>query len=144
MIELFCHLLGDYFLQSDWMAVNKTREWSICLLHAMIYATVFFVAMIFKYLPLKFYAFLVILSTHFLIDYTRLAKYIGYAKNLIAPKSWRLNWELCKQTGYCIETSEQDRRWYSGCKPEWMAVWLMIILDNTLHIMINHFSLLYL
>lgn len=91
-------------------------------------------------IPAKFHwlALLVILSTHFLIDRFRLARYVVWAKNWLgpwAPNYWeqRMSWKACERTGYVPE----DR----GGPPNWMQVWLLIIADNTLHLAINYAAL---
>jgi hypothetical protein len=63
--------------------------------------------------------------THAVIDHYRLARHVVWAKNLLAPKSYRRSWSECAATGYPADT------------PVWLAVWLMIIADNTLHLVIN-------
>lgn len=69
-------------------------------------------------------ALLVIAGSHFLIDRYRLARFLVYAKNLIAPGP-RLAWSDAKGTGYPSET------------PPWLAVWLLIIADNLIHVLLN-------
>jgi hypothetical protein len=120
MGQLILHLIGDYVTQSDWMAQNKTKSDWAALVHGTVYS-----------LPFLFIgdwrAFLVILSTHVLIDRHRLARYVVFAKNFLGwpfPK-----WEDCKATGYPSE------------RPPWMAVWLLIAADNTLHLSINYAAL---
>lgn len=34
---LFAHLVGDFFLQTDWMALNKSKKWEALTLHALVY-----------------------------------------------------------------------------------------------------------
>lgn len=141
MEQLILHLVGDYLTQSDWMAQNKTGAYWPALVHATVYSLPFLL------LSPSWTAFAVILGTHFLIDRFRLAKYVVYAKNFLAPPSqtvgrWACNgmfvrsdeyrWENCKATGYPSET------------PVWLATWLMIIADNTMHLTINYLSLRYL
>src|SRR5207302_6518413 len=41
MSQLLCHLWGDYILQSDWMAKDKSIWWFPCLLHVAFYSTTF-------------------------------------------------------------------------------------------------------
>jgi len=137
MIALLCHLIGDYWLQSDWMAANKTKSFWPCYLHACAYSTAFFVAMLLGLLPFSWLALTVIGGTHFLIDRTRVATLICYVKNFMAPRSWWRRWENCKATGYLIGDPSKD----PAAKPAWMAVWLMIITDNTLHVAINYAAL---
>lgn len=42
MIELFvwivlCHLIGDYVLQSDYLAMNKGKDWYVLFVHCALY-----------------------------------------------------------------------------------------------------------
>lgn len=122
MEQLILHLLGDYVTQSDWMANEKTRSSVAAGAHAVVYALPFL-------LLASWPAFAVILGTHFLIDRFRLARYVAYGKNFLAPSSYWFTWADCAGTGY-----HKDR-------PAWLAVWLMIAADNTLHLAINYAAL---
>lgn len=118
MIQLILHLIGDYVTQSDWMAQNKTKSSLAALIHATVYALPFLAI---ASVP----AWLVIWSTHFFIDRFRLARYVVWLKNFLGPSSsWR-SWCDCSVTGYHKDV------------PAWLAVWLMIAADNTLHLAIN-------
>lgn len=146
MAQLLCHLWGDYILQSEWMAQNKTkRDWP-AFVHAFVYSMLFWplcltprhtVILGYVNVPLA-----VIMSTHFLIDRYRLARYVVWLKNWLAPYhgadyyEQRMSWNVCERTGYVPE----DR----GGPPNWMQVWLLIIADNTLHLTINYLALRYL
>lgn len=136
MEQLILHLLGDYTLQSDWMAQNKTKHWLPAFCHALVYSLPFL-------LIGSVWAWLVIFTTHYLIDRYRLARYVCYAKNFLSPKTtlnyadfkvvkWWHPWSECSGTGYHKDT------------PPWLAVWLLIACDNTLHLLINWLSLRYL
>jgi hypothetical protein len=114
--QLFLHAVGDYILQSDWMALNKTKEHAPALVHALTYSLPFLL------LRPSLGAWLAIFGTHFLIDRYRLARYIVWLKNWMGPNQ---PWAKCSATGY-----PEDR-------PAWMAVWLLIIADNILHVAIN-------
>lgn len=122
--ELIAHMAGDYVVQSDWMAQQKTSSHLPAATHAVSYAACF--------LPLtrdpKRLAF--IAGTHFVIDRWRLARHVVWAKNQLAPKDFRYPWAEGKATGY-----HEDR-------PPWMAVWLLIWADNTLHLALNHLALM--
>lgn len=145
MIQLILHLFGDYVTQSDWMAQRKTSSTWAALCHATIYSFPF-------YWLCGWHALLIIWLTHLLIDRFRLARYVVWAKNLMSPKeTWwcdygptphislagggrcgscrqvrTLPWKQCIATGY-----PSDR-------PAWLAVWLLIAADNTLHLAINY------
>jgi hypothetical protein len=41
IIILALHLLGDFFLQSDWMAVNKSKSYKALAVHCFVYASCF-------------------------------------------------------------------------------------------------------
>lgn len=116
---LLAHLAGDYLIQSDWMANEKTKRWWPAILHAVTYGLPF--VLVTRSVP----ALAVIVVTHAVIDRYRLARYVVWAKNHVAPKSCWHPWSECSATGY-----HQDR-------PAWLAVWLMIIADNTIHLAIN-------
>lgn len=120
MIQLILHLVGDYITQSHWMASRKTSSTWAAFVHATIYSAPFWFIAGYK-------ALLAIWATHLLIDRFRLARYIVFAKNMMG---WPLpKWDDCKATGY------------PSAVPAWLAVWLLIIADNTLHLAINYASL---
>lgn len=121
--QLVVHAIGDYLLQSDWMATNKTKEHVPALAHAVVYSLPFL-----AFGP-SLVAWTVIFGTHFLIDRYRLARYIVWAKNWLGPNR---PWAECSGTGYPAD------------RPAWLAVWLLIIADNVLHVLINGAALRYL
>ena len=131
MTQLILHLIGDYVLQSQWMAENKTKSSFAAAAHAITYSLPFLI------LQPSWAAFAVILGTHFLIDRFSLAKYVVWAKNfLLSPhkpcdlsyiERWR--WANCRATGYPSDL------------PPWLAVWLLIAADNTIHLAINYAAL---
>ncbi len=123
MDQLLLHLLGDYVTQTHWMATEKTKRLTIAFLHALIYSLPFLL------LSPSIVAFITILVSHAVIDRYRLARYIIYIKN--KTTQFDLKWEDCSATGYHKDT------------PTWLAVWLMIITDNTLHLSINYLALKY-
>jgi len=126
MEQLLLHLFGDYVIQSDWMAQKKTSESVPALVHAITYTLPFAI------LTGSWQALVVICLTHFVIDRWRLARYVCWIKNIPSPKEFRHPWSECVGTGY-----HKDR-------PAWLAVWLLIIADNTMHLAINYFALKYL
>ncbi len=121
MEQLLLHLVGDYVTQTDYMAKNKTTDIKVAFLHSVVYTLPFWV------LTNSITAILVMLITHAIIDRYRLAKFIIFSKNWITDTS--LKWDDCKDTGFPSST------------PVWLAVWLMIITDNTIHLVINYFAL---
>lgn len=126
MEQLLLHLFGDYILQTDWMANNKRKNWSVAYLHAVVYTIPFmlFYGLSYRNHP---WAAIVIMLSHWIIDWKGLARYVVFAKNWVTCPS--LKWSECSQTGYPPET------------PTFLSVWLLIIADNTLHLCINYLSL---
>lgn len=155
--QLVAHLVGDYVLQSHWMATEKTKRTVAAAAHALCYTLPFLA------LTSSPGALAAICLSHFAIDRWRLARYVVWLKNWLGlprrdereeivsfmPTSfdvvedgiatrgegivkvvrrWVLPnrpWAKCKGTGYPDDT------------PAWLAVWLLIIADNTLHILCN-------
>ena len=124
MEQLILHLFGDYVTQTDWMAKNKINDIRVASVHALVYTLPFL------FLTNSIYALLIICITHIFIDRFRIARYIIFMRNKIT--NWALKWEDCNITG-----SHKSL-------PDWLAVWLMIICDNTLHLTINYLSLRFL
>jgi hypothetical protein len=162
------HAIGDYILQSDWMANGKTKAWQPAFAHALVYSLGFLL------LKPSLAAWLVIFGTHYLIDRYRLARYVVWAKNWMGAKGW---WALSvdgwktidKETAQVwrehkqgVESSEKgmlgfmvfqaytevklarmlpfkecSATGYPPDRPAWLAVWLLIIADNILHVCIN-------
>lgn len=131
--QLLCHAIGDYVLQSDWMARQKSKSWSVAAFHGLAYCIPFIIA---GATPLQT---LVMASTHAVIDRLRLARYVVWAKNWISPKhnikmigakdmyyTRSPSWEACKDFG--VPLAATDR---------YLAHWLLIIVDNVMHVLIN-------
>lgn len=136
---LVAHGVGDYIIQSDWMAQTKTRRggigWWAAVLHGVTYALPFL------FLTRDPVALGIIVGTHILIDHWRLARYLIWISNWAAPTKFRRGrghweprfvieghnppWAKCRRTGFPDRT------------PEWLSTWLMFIVDNLLHIVIN-------
>ncbi|ABS03223.1 DUF3307 domain-containing protein [Kineococcus radiotolerans] len=113
---ILAHLVGDYVLQTDHQAQTKTSSSATAALHAATYTLPFLA------LTRSPWRLAIIGGTHFAIDRWRLAKHVAWAKNQLAPASFRPGHTA---TGY------------SDDKPPWMSVWLLILTDNTLHLLIN-------
>lgn len=124
--QLLAHAIGDYVLQSDWMATEKTKRSIAAALHAVTYA-----------IPFGFFrpsigATALIIVSHFVIDRWRLARFVVFFKNAFWCHSNRPFSDYQTPTGYPAET------------PAWLAVWLLIIADNVLHVLINGIALKFL
>lgn len=117
------HLVGDYIIQSDWMATQKTQHWWPAIAHAVTYGLPF---LLITQSPL---ALVVIVGTHAVIDRYRLARHVVWAKNQLGPKASR---PPHTATGHFDD------------RPVWLSTWLLIITDNTLHMLINVGAILWL
>lgn len=128
MLQLLLHLFGDYILQSNKMAMYKAHQntklaWTWVTIHSVTYGLPFL-------LIGSVSAVSVIILTHMLIDRYMLAKYIIFAKNWVWDT--QLKWRECQPYGY------------SQTMPPYLAVWLYIITDNTMHLFVNYLALKYL
>ena len=121
--QLVAHAVGDYILQSDWMAQEKTKHSLAALCHIGVYLIPF---LLLTRSPL---ALVAIASSHFVIDRWRLARYVVWTKNWMGTNK---PWAECTATGY-----PPDR-------PAWLTTWLLIIVDNILHVTCNGLALYYL
>lgn len=109
--QLVAHAVGDYILQSHWMATEKTKQHVAAGVHAVTYTLPF---LLITQSPA---ALAMICGTHFLIDRYRLARFVVWAKNgMRGPVT---------ATGYPDDV------------PPWLAVWLLIAADNILHVICN-------
>lgn len=124
MIELLAHLVGDYVLQSHVMATRKTSSWLWASIHAMFYGLPFL-------LLASWPAWLVIVGTHAVIDRYRLAA------------AW-CRWYGVGFPGIWHRLIEWDFKKLFEPPPPFLGVWLVIIVDNTAHLAINHFALAWL
>jgi hypothetical protein len=121
--DFLCHVIGDYILQSDWVALNKSRRWDVALLHALLYSVPFVAR------TRSRGALATIAATHFAIDRWRLTRYLIWAKNWLSPRG-NVPLSACDPvTGFPRE------------RPPWMTFWLYVIIDNTVHVLINAWAL---
>lgn len=131
---LLLHFVGDYVIQSDWMATRKIRQpgetrhqcaegWAAVLAHGITYTVPFLV------ITTDPVALAIIGGTHVLIDRYRLARHVIWAKNQVGPRSTRRPWRECVKTGYNPDV------------PIWLAHWLMVVVDNTIHVAINSLTI---
>lgn len=120
MKSLLAHLVGDYILQTQYEAVEKTKRWLPAATHAAKYTAAF--------LPLTRNpkALAVIGGTHMVLDHYRLAKHVNWARNQLAPKAYR---------AVGLENMGSPKEVSQG-----LAMALMFITDNTIHMLINEWA----
>jgi hypothetical protein len=121
--QLVAHAVGDYLLQSEWMAVEKTKRSVAALVHCVFYLLPFL------FITQNPYTLAVMGGTHFVIDRWHLARYVAWLKNRPWPGS--APWYECSKTGFHPDTQP------------WLAGWLVIIIDNVMHILINGLAIAY-
>lgn len=153
IVFLLCHFVGDFWLQTDWMALNKSKKTWNCLVHVLIYTSCFFV------LTLSWKALLFIGITHFILDrWPIIIRRLIWWKNHF-PTGYYPPYKYCDSTGY-YDDSPYNRRKLEGVdktimeadgdfgwgKPRhfFITIWLYIISDNTLHLICNLFALYFL
>lgn len=165
MLELICHLLGDYVFQNHWMAANKVKRWFPALVHAFIYSIPFCLI-----LGLSFPGWLVLFGTHAVIDRYRLASYwcrwygIGQPAEMwgyigryldkaveqdqknFADERFVPPTAILAALGHLLDAIRSMQPGYEKPQPTepappFLAVWLTIIVDNTMHLVINHLAL---
>jgi hypothetical protein len=113
---ILAHLVGDYLIQSHWMATEKVNRWWPAVVHGLTYTLPYMLV------TQSLLALAVIAGTHVVIDRYRLAKHVVWLKNQVGPRTHRPGQT---PTGYPLDT------------PPWLAVWLLIIADNAIHLLIN-------
>ncbi len=145
MLQLLLHLTGDYILQSEHMSAKKRASSAWAGFHAITYS------LLFGLLHPSWTAWSVICGSHFLIDRFGLARYVVWSKNIVLglwPK-----WLLCQissNDGLKDELNNERRRFsWTNCQitgypsevQPWLAGTLIIVADNTLHLLINWLAL---
>jgi len=127
--QLVAHAVGDYILQSHWMATEKTKQSLAAAIHAVTYTLPF------ALITQSPAALALICGSHFLIDRYRLARFVVWAKN--GP--WKATPVLYDGAldGYDWSLKPVTATGYAEDVPPWMAVWLLIAADNILHVICN-------
>lgn len=132
--QLVCHLIGDYLLQSQWMAEKKTSCFKIALYHALWYTAPFMLL-----LDVSWQAATVMIVTHALIDRFRIARYWLIIKNYAFPFTLE---SFGKAKTDFIPPDE-----VTGSPkhvPFGLGLAILIIADNLIHILINALAIFYL
>lgn len=164
------HLLGDYIFQNDWMANNKTKRFFPAFLHATIYSLPFLLITSFEFwLIIYITHFLIdryrlavywirLVNVKFLKTFKLKLNVSWYNVNDILKTEIRDGTELkvIKKLEDChiVTTQIEGHPWwkfnfptsenfgYWKDKPMWMSLWLMIIIDNIIHICINSLTII--
>lgn len=156
MEQLLAHIFGDYVLQSDYLAQNKNKQSIPCLVHVLIYTSIFLL------FTTSWKALLVIGGTHFIIDrFPGIIKKLIWWKNHINPNLSYAPYRLCNMTG-CFDNIKNElnndiyvKKFAENQKStdpievfhprlNYITAWLYIITDNFFHLTINYLAIKYL
>lgn len=124
--QLLAHAVGDYILQSHWMATQKVKNSVAAAIHAVTYTLPF---LLITQSPA---AIAVICCTHFIIDRWRLARFVVWMKN--GPID---HWNDEPFTTNRPIFKPLTATGYQDDVPAWLSVWLLIAADNIIHVVIN-------
>lgn len=162
MTQLLAHLVGDYVLQSHVMATRKVTSWTWAFVHAAFYTLPFLL------LTQDWHALLVIGGTHAVIDRLRIARRWCEFYGVGLPGVW---WRPCKcvcghdlaahmeaplpvvgvapplwigkdECGICTTCTGRKPEPFEP-PPPFLGVWLVIIVDNTMHLAVNAWAVGY-
>lgn len=135
--QLLAHGIGDYWLQNDWMALNKKKQWFPAIVHGIIYTLPFLL------LTRSIVALTVICVTHIIIDHTNIVSWFNQIKNWNFNK-YVIGYFKQKPGGILQKHSITIVDGYDIERPLFLRIWLIIIQDNILHLIINYLCLRYL
>lgn len=126
LILLTLHFVGDFLLQSDWMALNKSKSWDALLMHALVYVvpfTVWFMLTNDSPAAVKFLA--VTLVAHFLTDAvtSRWTSRLWFIETTMAGS----------MTRYPNDESTRAMTYFVDVKPTRHWFFVVIGLDQLLH-----------
>lgn len=116
---LLQHLVGDYLLQSTWMASEKGRSWRAALAHSAAYSLPFLPSLDWA-AGAWWWQGGIILGSHYLVDRYRL------------PEIW------CRWAGSAgrLGVLERSLGWKPQAElPGWLLGALYIVVDNTFHLL---------
>ena len=117
------HLVGDYLFQNHRMANEKTKSTSMAVAHGCSYSILFLVFSL-----TNFVGFLIILISHILIDRFRLVKY----------------WIALINGNIRNKKALQVNNGFPEGIPPFLSVFLVIVIDNTFHLLINSACIIFL
>lgn len=125
LLGVLIHGIGDFILQSGWMAMLKPKSWWVALLHVTTYTPLFLL------ITLSPLALVTIAGTHLIIDRFTLAKHVIRLRNhILTPSQHRPQWASTAGTGFAPGTVDPVT-----------AATLVTIVDQIIHVGINSLAL---
>ena len=117
---LVLHFVGDFVLQSNWMALNKSRRLDALFAHAITYSLMF--------LPYGLEFVAITFVTHFITDYhtSRLTSKLWFLQMIPNPFRLQMDYFIYNKDGWIYLAKEPD-----GSKRHWFFV--VIGFDQLLH-----------
>jgi len=126
---LLGHLVGDYFMQSDVMAINKRKnDWLgyvTCTGHCIVYTMWIVIFLKLFKIPVGFFSYtaLFIFLTHFFPDkYGWASKWMKFYGITVPKKPLPSNRNVAFRREYCII--------------------IQVVIDNTMHLILMYFGIL--
>lgn len=147
---IVAHLIGDYVLQSHTMAIRKTKDLRWALLHAFFYSLPFLPILLLYSHQRHVDAYLTILLTHALIDRYALARRWCVWYGVGFPGFWWDQQPTCTldhgagpfpHPADSVPECKADPDTVFTPPPDYIGGWLIILVDNTLHLCINGFAI---
>lgn len=124
--QIICHLLGDYFFQNQWMAINKRQSKWAALVHGVAYTLPFLL------LTQNPIALAAIAVSHSIVDHYSLARYVVWGQNQCSP--YRYSFREMNGAGFVKDSQT----------PSFIQFFVYVMIDNTMHIIGNGFILYFL
>lgn len=124
-VQLLLHTVGDFWLQSSWMALNKYRSKRIAAVHAIVYTVPF---LILTRNPVQLF---LIAIAHGIIDHFRLAS--------VMPRFTNWDW-----TGWQWHGWRNGRSYNPAAQPPYFGSelsWITTVLDASMHLIWNYLVL---
>lgn len=131
------HFVGDYILQNNWMALNKTKSWVPCFVHVALYT----LAICLFTWTFNLWWILVVFTSHWFIDRYSLAdKYLQLTKGRSLTgfiKDMEVKGIQCDIDGKNRKDFSFDRNAISyDCLSGGFTSLVYVVVDNTFHILL--------
>lgn len=120
---LLGHLVGDYILQNNWMALNKKANSTACIVHCLVWtcSVVLFLPEIWGSLLILF---LPIFLSHYVLD---VSSFVDSFLDMIGGRSYK------SAEAYCERTDVSDAQ--RGYMRAYTAL-VQTVADNTMHLLL--------
>lgn len=86
------HLVGDYLLQTNWMAVNKRTNWLALIVHSAVYTICITLALFIGSRDFPIAAILLVFVSHIFLDRHRFVAW--WAKSIMSVDEKKAGWLL--------------------------------------------------